>query len=162
MSLADRLVEEARAVHLGTRESVALSRTDLAQIASDPGFQLRLRQKLRTVNDPDLRTLILNYLTAAAHAFDVSAKQTDSSVETLEWTLGFGSKILPLAGGAIAVAGIITGVGVLGGAALLAGGILGLALAGGLRHNLKQTALRDRAGSETILRLVASLRDELT
>lgn len=144
----------------GLQDRMTLSSLDIAQLSRDSGARMRLAVRFRRdINDPDLKLLILEYLSIAAADLDDSAALTEGSVETLEWTMGFGSKFIPIVGGAVVAAGLLAGAGLIGGVVLFAGGLLALALAGGGRHLLKRTALKDRSGAARIRELVRTLSE---
>lgn len=157
MDVVRDLFEAARAASLDQTGRFDLTDAHVSQLLSDPIVQLRLRQEFARLNDSDVRNLILTYLALAADRLEDEAKRAEDSIESLEWTLGFGSKITPVVGGLALVSAVIASAGVLGAAILFCAGSVSLIGVGMTRHKLKSDLRKARAGATRMRLFIADM-----
>jgi hypothetical protein len=158
MDVVRKLFDGARDASLGLASRLDLTREELDQIATDAVVQVRIRQEFVKLNDPDVAELVLAYLEVAADALEEDAKSARNAVDALEWTFGFGSKLLPIIGAAAAVASLVATTGLAGSLVALVAGVISLVGAGLVRYHLTNTALKNQTGAERIRRLVENVR----
>jgi hypothetical protein len=160
-SLLDRLFDDARAVRLGDRADLGLSREQLVAIASEPLLLVEFRSKLeRDVNDPELRRLILAYLSAAADDFDERAIRSEMLADQARWTFSAMAVLNVGAGAVLTATGLFTGIGLVGGVGLLAAGVAGVASVGVGTTVMRNRALKNKANAERLRRLLATATEK--
>lgn len=157
MDVVQKLFDNARAAALGQAHLSDITPQDVAELLADPFMQVRLRQEFARLNDPEVRDLIVAYLRVMTNRLEDEAAQAEDAIESMEWSFGFGSKLLPVIGGGALIAAIIASGGVLGAAIASIAGVASLVGASIVRYRLKAALRRSKSDAERMKRLIAEV-----
>ena len=151
--LPERFLEEARSALLDGEPR--FNPQDVILISADASLRARFIEHVRThVNDPDLKSVIVDYIEETAESLDGHVDLTDTVVELID-----------RASFPVATAAVLSGIGlfvsvgvVLGPVAIFMSGLAGLAISGTGQTMLRLRSNRSKATAKKLRRLAAQLR----